>query len=52
VRTVADREVDAGWHGLVWDGANSNGGPVAVGVYFARGQWNGKAVSRKFTLIR
>jgi hypothetical protein len=52
VRTVVDKEMDAGWHSLVWDDQTTKERPAAAGIYFARGEWNGKAVSRKFTVLR
>ena len=52
VRTVAEREFAAGWHDLNWNALTSSGRPAAAGAYFARGEWNGKTVSRKFTLLK
>jgi hypothetical protein len=34
VRTLANREFDAGEHDLYWDGLDDAGRPVARGVYF------------------
>ena len=36
VRTLLDREVEAGEHPLSWDGGTDTGTRAASGVYFAR----------------
>jgi flagellar hook assembly protein FlgD len=36
VRTLLDDSLPAGAHGVVWDGTDERGLPVAGGVYFAR----------------
>lgn len=36
VRTVVDEDMPAGYHTVVWDGANESGSTVASGLYFYR----------------
>jgi hypothetical protein len=36
VRRLLGRTVEAGWHGVAWDGLNEAGKPAASGVYFCR----------------
>ncbi|MDP8286981.1 MAG: T9SS type A sorting domain-containing protein, partial [Candidatus Electryonea clarkiae] len=43
---LADRNIQAGYHRVVWDGKNSAGIPVASGVYIVRLE------SDKFTAVK
>ncbi|NOX37502.1 MAG: T9SS type A sorting domain-containing protein [Calditrichaeota bacterium] len=59
IRTLANRSFPAGRHTLIWDGRDSQGHPVASGVYFYRftsvpggGQSPGVTLTRKMMLIR
>jgi hypothetical protein len=53
VRTlVAGERLDSGDHRRSWDGRDDGGRPLASGVYFARLESSGKAVTRKVTLLR
>jgi len=36
VKTLADKNVDAGQHEVSWDGRNQSGKPVSSGVYYAK----------------
>ncbi len=53
VRTVAPaRDLEAGWHTLVWAGRDDAGAPVASGVYLYRLTWGEQALVRKITLLK
>ncbi len=52
VTTLAQGAFDAGEYVARWDGRNSDGSPVASGMYFYRLTANGKALSRKMTLLK
>jgi flagellar hook assembly protein FlgD len=54
VRTLADRQLEAGEHRLVWDGRSDAGAQVARGVYFTQVRYrSGGFVShRKLTVLR
>jgi hypothetical protein len=52
VRTLVDRELNAGSHSVKWDGINENGQLVASGVYFCRLQVGNVRQVRKLSLLR
>jgi hypothetical protein len=53
VRTLAsDLALDAGRHGLVWDGRDTRGATVASGVYLVVFRSGGQTVTRQMTLLK
>ncbi len=52
VRTLVDGQLAAGEHILQWNSRNSNGLPVASGVYFYRLTAGGQTVTRKMLLLK
>lgn len=52
VRTVVDRALPAGPHGLSWDGRSEGGVRIASGVYYLRLDADGVQRSRKLMVIR
>ncbi len=52
VYQTSRRELSAGRHTFVWDGKNSDGQPVASGLYFFRFKTDGFAASKKMVLLR
>jgi PKD repeat protein len=52
IRSLVNREQEAGHHGVTWDGANDSGEQVSSGIYFYRittGEFN---AMRKLILLR
>ncbi|MFC1572848.1 FlgD immunoglobulin-like domain containing protein [Candidatus Eisenbacteria bacterium] len=49
VKTLADREYEAGTHRLTWDGRSSTGTPLPSGLYFVCGRWHGD--TRRTTML-
>lgn len=52
VATLVDEEQGVGSHRAQWSGTDSNGEPVANGVYFYRLTLDGYALARKMLLIK
>ena len=52
VKTLADADLPAGYHALLWNGTDSRSAAVASGVYFVRVEARGERMSRKITLVR
>lgn len=52
VRTLVDEPATAGPYELTWDLRDAGGRRVAPGVMFARIEWAGSAVVRKFATVR
>lgn len=52
VRTLIDRELEAGSHSAVWDGNDGDGRPVGTGVFFCTTRAASGATTRKMTLVR
>lgn len=52
VRTLAEGEMAAGQHALVWDRRDGAGREVAPGVYFARLEVGGASAARKLGVVR
>ncbi len=52
VRVLADGRLDAGDHAFEWDGRNSEGLPVATGVYFCRAVSEHGSATAKMVLVR
>ncbi|HWR82283.1 MAG TPA: T9SS type A sorting domain-containing protein [Candidatus Deferrimicrobium sp.] len=48
----AQRQYDAGWHDIEWDGADDSGQPVASGVYWYRLTAGEFSDSRRMILLR
>lgn len=51
VRTLADGEMAAADHTLVWDGCDASGNEVGAGVYFCRLEANGQTATQKMLRI-
>ncbi len=52
VCTLWNGGANAGVHEVTWDGNNKAGQPLASGVYFIRGQWEGQVQVQKMTLVK
>jgi hypothetical protein len=52
VATLLDARRSAGYYDIMWDGRDSNGEPVASGVYFYRLETAEGTVSKKMLLLR
>ena len=52
VSTLADGNVDGGWHNVVWDGRDSQGAEAATGCYVIQFRHDEGVLSRKVVLIR
>jgi flagellar hook assembly protein FlgD len=52
VRTVADREFEAGWHRLRWDARDAAGRTVEPGLYFLRARMPRETAISRFVLVR
>jgi hypothetical protein len=52
VRTLLDRELDAGMHTFFWDGSDNNGRRLSSGAYFCRMRSGVNVLSRKMLLLR
>jgi hypothetical protein len=52
VRVIDDRRLEAGTHSFDWDGRNSEGLPVAAGVYFCRAATEAGTAAGKIVLLR
>jgi len=52
VRVLADEIRDAGEHSVIWDGRDAAGSRVASGTYFCKMSGDGKAFSRKMTMLK
>ena len=52
VKTLADKEYDAGEHSLIWDGRDSQGRATASGVYLYHMVSEGLRDTRKMILLR
>jgi PKD repeat protein len=52
VQTLIDGQLDAGYHGVVWDGRDGDGRPVASGIYFYRLQTADVTATRKMVLLK
>jgi hypothetical protein len=52
VQTLIDGQQDAGFHGVVWDGRDGDGHPVASGIYFYRIQTADLTATRKMALLK
>ncbi len=51
IRTIADGEMAAAAHSLVWDGRDDSGNTVAAGVYFCRLESSGQSAVQKMLRI-
>jgi len=52
VMTLADRQYPAGRHEVRWTGRDDRGRLAATGVYYARLQFAGQALTRRMTVLR
>ncbi len=52
VKILVDRNVEAGYQSVVWDGKREDGRPVAAGIYFYRLHTADFSTARKMTLLR
>ena len=52
VQVLLDRDMPAGYHSVIWDGRDANGGQVASGVYFFRVQAGPLDETRKMLLLK
>jgi flagellar hook assembly protein FlgD len=52
VRRLRDTPESAGIHGLIWDGTDEGGRPVASGVYLIRGRAAGHSSYRGLVMLR
>jgi hypothetical protein len=52
VRTLVDRELDAGPHRVEWDGTDAGGGRVASGVYYYRLEARGQSATKAMVLLK
>jgi hypothetical protein len=52
VRTLVDETLGAGRHGVLWNGEDESGRPVASGVYVCRLEAEGKTAMCKSVLLR
>jgi hypothetical protein len=52
VRTLADRDFPVGRHVAEWDGRDDLGSPVAPGLYWARLEVEGRALTRRVVVVR
>ena len=52
IRKLVNREYQAGFHGVSWNGKNSNGNPVSSGVYLYKLQAGSFTQIKKMSLIR
>lgn len=52
LRTLLDRDVPAGYQGLIWDGKTDGGDVVAAGIYFAVLKTGDLTKWRKITFIK
>jgi hypothetical protein len=51
VRTLADGDMSAASHSLVWDGRDDSGNPVGAGIYFCRLEASGQSAVQKMIRV-
>jgi hypothetical protein len=51
VRTLADGDMTAASHSLVWDGRDDSGNPVGAGIYFCRLEASGQSAVQKMIRV-
>ncbi|MCH7681796.1 hypothetical protein IID10_20915, partial [candidate division KSB1 bacterium] len=52
IRTLTDREYEAGFHSVHWDAKNNKGNLVSSGIYLYQLQAGSFSQIRKMTLLR
>lgn len=51
VRTLADEDLPAASHAVVWDGRDDSGNPVGAGIYFCRLEASGRSAVQKMIRV-
>ncbi len=51
VRTLANEEMAAANHSVIWDGTDGNGQPLGAGVYFCRLEAQGQVLTQKIMMV-
>lgn len=51
VRTLANEDMAAANHSIVWDGTDGNGQPLGAGVYFCRLEAQGQVLTQKIMMV-
>ncbi len=51
VRTLANEDMAAANHSVIWDGADDNGRPLGAGVYFCRLEAQGQVLTQKIMMV-
>lgn len=51
VRTLANEEMAAANHSIIWDGTDANGRPLGAGVYFCRLEAQGQVLTQKIMMV-
>lgn len=52
VRTLANEDMAAANHSIVWDGTDANGKPLGAGVYFCRLEAQGQVLTQKIMMVQ
>lgn len=52
VKTLMDKDTDAGYYTLSWDGTDNSGRKIGSGIYFCKVQAGESTATRKLTLLR
>jgi hypothetical protein len=52
VRTLVNKDMQAGWKSVTWNGTNSHGNSVSSGVYFYCLKAGGKVLTKKMVLLK
>lgn len=51
VRTLANEEMAAANHSIIWDGTDANGRPLGAGIYFCRLEVQGQVLTQKIMMV-
>jgi len=52
VRTLADKQMNAGMHTIYWDGNDGDGQPAASGIYLYRVRFEDGSLTRKMVMMK
>ena len=52
VATIRDQHENTGWREVTWDGRGASGHLVPGGIYFAKVEFSGQSVTRRFIVAR